>query len=122
MEATMSSTTTTTTVGRGTLPAAGTWSIDRAHADVGFVGRHFGLTKIRGRFTGIEETVTIADHIESSGVAVTIAMATVETGERARDDHLRSGDFFDVDHHPTATFRSSDLAVAVAEARGRLMG
>ncbi|WP_332666402.1 YceI family protein, partial [Aeromicrobium sp.] len=36
------------------LPAAGTWTIDPGHAEVGFIGRHFGLTKVRGRFTGVE--------------------------------------------------------------------
>ena len=39
------------------VPAAGTWAIDPGHAEVGFVGRHFGLTKVRGRFTGIDGAV-----------------------------------------------------------------
>ena len=36
--------------------APGVWTIDPGHAEVGFVGRHFGLTKVRGRFTGIDGT------------------------------------------------------------------
>lgn len=36
------------------MPAAGLWVIDPGHAEVGFVGRHFGLTRVRGRFTGVK--------------------------------------------------------------------
>lgn len=93
------------------LPAPGTWRIDPGHAEVGFVGRHFGLTRIRGRFTGVSGQVVVADDIARSTVEVDIDMATVASGDQARDDHLRSNDFFAVDDHPTARFRSTGLAV-----------
>jgi polyisoprenoid-binding protein YceI len=112
--------TTTENAERTEVPPPGSWTIDSGHADVGFVGRHFGLTKIRGRFTGVEGTVTIGDPVERSTVEVSIAMATVISGDRARDDHLQSADFFDVEQHPTATFRSTSLTVAGR--RGRLAG
>jgi polyisoprenoid-binding protein YceI len=91
------------------LPAAGTWRIDPGHAEVGFVGRHFGLTKVRGRFTGVSGDVLVADDVAQSSVTVDIDMATVSSGDTARDDHLRSADFFDAEAHPTATFRSTGL-------------
>jgi polyisoprenoid-binding protein YceI len=78
----------------------------------GFAGRHFGLTKIRGRFTGVDGTVTIGDDIGASHVEATIDMASVTSGDQSRDDHLRSADFFDVEHHPTATFRSIGLTAS----------
>ncbi len=93
------------------LPAAGVWSVDPSHSEVGFVGRHFGLTKVRGRFTDVEGTVTIGDDIATSQIEVVIAMASVSSGDAARDKHLRSGDFFDVERYPTATFRSTGLVV-----------
>lgn len=99
----------TTTTSSTTRPAAGSWTIDPGHAEVAFVGRHFGLTKIRGRFTGVEGTITIADHIQESTVDVTIDMATVESGSADRDDHLRSSDLFAVDDHPQARFRSTAI-------------
>ncbi len=91
------------------LPSAGTWTIDPGHAQVGFVGRHFGLTKVRGRFTGVEGALVIAEAIEDSTVSVDIEMATVSTGDQTRDDHLRSSDLIDVAEHPNANFRSVRL-------------
>jgi len=99
----------TRTVAGTDLPAAGVWTVDPGHAEVGFVGRHFGLTRVRGRFTGVEGTVVVADDPARSSVDVVIDMATVTSGDRSRDDHLRSADFFDVEHHPTARFRATHV-------------
>lgn len=93
------------------LPAPGAWILDPGHADVSFVGRHFGLTKIRGRFTGVSGEVQIAEPITDSTVAVTIDMASVDSGSSDRDEHLRSEDLFDVENHPTSTFRSTHIDV-----------
>ncbi|MGI6876067.1 YceI family protein [Amycolatopsis sp. 3B14] len=103
------STTPTRRLGEVELPAAGTWRIDPGHAEVAFVGRHFMLTKVRGRFTGVDGAVEIAENPADSKVSVTIDMASVHSGDQARDDHLRSADFFDVPAHPTATFVSGDV-------------
>ena len=89
------------------LPAAGTWTIDPGHTELAFVGRHFMLTRIRGRFVGVEGAVVVGDDPAESTIEVQIDMTSVDSGDQARDDHLRSPDFFDVDQWPTATFRSS---------------
>ena len=86
------------------LPASGRWQIDPGHTEAAFIGRHFMLTKVRGRFTGVTGTIVVADEPGESTVEVTIDMASVESGSQARDDHLRSADFFDTAQHPTATF------------------
>jgi polyisoprenoid-binding protein YceI len=91
------------------LPTPGTWVVDPGHADVSFIGRHFMLTRVRGRFTGVSGAVIVADDPSRSSVAVTIDMASVSSGDQARDDHLRSADFFDVEAHPTATYRSTGV-------------
>jgi polyisoprenoid-binding protein YceI len=93
-------------------PAPGTWAIDPGHADVGFVGRRFGLTRVRGRFGGVAGTVTIADDLARSSVAVAIDLTTVDTGSANRDESLRSANFLDVEQHPTATFRSTGIELA----------
>ena len=89
------------------LPAPGRWVIDPGHTEVAFVGRHFMLTKVRGRFTGVEGTITVADDPTDSVVDVTIDMASLESGSSERDDHLRSADLFDVEQWPTARLRST---------------
>jgi polyisoprenoid-binding protein YceI len=101
----------TQTIGGVELPAAGTWVIDPGHAEVGFVGRHFGLTKIRGRFTGVDGTVHVTGEPTDSTVEVDIDMASVDSGSADRDNHLRSPDFFDVDNHPSAHFRSTAVTL-----------
>lgn len=95
---------------RGTiLPVPGVWDLDPGHTEVAFTGRHFMLTKVRGHFSGITGTVTVAEDPEASAVEVAIDMATVESGNPTRDDHLRSADLFDVATFPTATFRSTAI-------------
>jgi polyisoprenoid-binding protein YceI len=101
------SVTATRMVGGVELPIAGSWRIDPGHAEVGFVGRHFLLTKVRGRFTGVEGAVEFADDPAASRVSVVIDMSSVTSGDDARDTHLRSADFFDVENHKEATFVST---------------
>ena len=62
-------------------------------------------------------TVVIAPEVEQSSVEVVIDMASVNSGDATRDDHLRSADFFDVSVHPTATYRSTGLTVDGDRAR-----
>jgi polyisoprenoid-binding protein YceI len=104
--------TATRSVNTTDRPAAGTWTVDPGHAEVGFVGRHFGLTKVRGRFTGVEGTVVVGDELTASSIDVAIDMASVSSGDQSRDDHLRSADFFDVERHPRATFHSDSVVAS----------
>lgn len=90
-----------------TLPAAGTWTIDPGHADVAFVGRHFLITKVRGRFVDVRGEIRFAEDPSDSSVRVVIGMASVESGNATRDEHLRSAELFDVAAYPEATFTST---------------
>src|SRR5579859_1780578 len=102
------------------LPVPGRWEIDPGHTEVAFIGRHFMLTKVRGRFTGVTGSITVAGDPGDSTAAVTIDMASVDSGSQARDDHLRSPDFFDSARHPTASF--AGRAAGWHGTRGRLAG
>jgi polyisoprenoid-binding protein YceI len=88
---------------------AGTWAIDPVHSEVGFSVRHMMVSKVRGRFTTFSgEIVTGADPLDSS-VTAEITLDSIVTGQEQRDAHIRSADFFDVENHPTMTYRSTGL-------------
>ncbi len=95
-----------------TLPAglvAGTYVIDPAHTEVGFVARHAMVTKVRGRFTEVEGTLTFGDTVQESTATATIQAASVSTGNPDRDGHIKSADFFDVETFPTITFAATGV-------------
>src|SRR5256712_10863172 len=89
------------------IPVAGVYAIDGPHTSVEFVGRHLMITKVRGRFNDVRGQITIAEDPEKSHVDVEIGVASLSSGNDDRDAHLRSADFFDVEHYPTITFAST---------------
>lgn len=109
---------TTTTVA---LPATGTYALDQSHSHVGFRVRHLMVAKVRGRFTEVAGTISIADDPVSSSVEVTIPLASIDTRDEQRDAHLRSPDFLDVEQFPTMTFRSTGVR-EVGEGRYEVAG
>jgi polyisoprenoid-binding protein YceI len=95
-----------------TLPATGTYAVDASHTHVGFKVRHLMVSKVRGRFADFEGTVTIAPEPLESSVAVTVQLASIDTRDAGRDEHLRGADFFDADNHPTMSFTSTGVREA----------
>ena len=94
-------------LGDRVIPVAGVYEIDGAHTSVEFVGRHLMITKVRGRFNDVRGQITIAEDPEKSHVEVKIGVASLSSGNDDRDAHLKSADFFDVEHHPTIAFAST---------------
>jgi polyisoprenoid-binding protein YceI len=88
---------------------AGAWEIDKGHTHIGFTARHLMVSKVRGSFGEFEGTVTIAENVLDSSVSATVSMASVTTGDAQRDGHLQSGDFFDIENHPTMSFTSTGI-------------
>ena len=89
---------------------AGTWTIDPTHSEVGFSVRHLMVSKVKGKFSEFEGAITIAQDPKQSTVEAEITLASVDTGDENRDGHLKTGDFFDVETHPTMTFASTSVA------------
>jgi polyisoprenoid-binding protein YceI len=91
------------------IPAAGTYALDAAHKRVGFVVRHLMVSKVRGQFAEASATITIGEDPLQSAVSASITTVSVETGQTDRDNHLRSGDFFEAEKYPTIEFRSTGI-------------
>jgi len=92
-----------------TIPVAGTYELDPNHKRVGFVVRHLMVSKVRGNFGEATATITVTDDPMQTSVTATVNTASVNTGQTDRDNHLRSGDFFDVEKYPTMEFRSTGI-------------
>lgn len=90
------------------LPA-GTWTVDAAHSELGFVARHLMVTKVRGQFKEFEGTVKVGESLTDSQVSAVAQLASIDTGSADRDAHLKSADFFDVENNPTMSFTSTEV-------------
>jgi polyisoprenoid-binding protein YceI len=89
------------------LPAAGTYVLDPSHTRIGFIARHLMVTKVRGNFGEFDGTITIAEDPAKSTAQATIKALSIETGVTDRDNHLRSGDFFEAEKYPELTFANA---------------
>lgn len=89
--------------------ATGTWTIDATHTSVGFQVRHLAVSKVRGTFDDVAGTIEIAENITDSKVNGTVEVASVNTRNADRDNHLRTGDFFATDEFPEITFTSTEI-------------
>src|SRR5690606_4722562 len=87
----------------------GTWKIDPAHSEVSFTVRHMVISKVRGRFTSFEGAITTAEDPLASSVTASIDLASVDTANAHRDEHLRGPDFLDAAEYPVMTYRSTGL-------------
>ena len=95
---------------------AGTYALDPAHSNFNFSVQHMGLASVTGAFRDVAGTVTVGAAGLSTLRATATAQATsIDTGVEARNNHLRTADFFDVANHPTVTFEST----GVTNVRGR---
>lgn len=89
---------------------AATYTLDPAHTTIGFKAKHLMIANVKGVFEKFKGTVAIDESdITKSKVTVSIEMASINSNIAKRDEHLRSGDFFDVAKFPTMTFESTKV-------------
>lgn len=87
----------------------GTWKLDPTHSELSFTVKHLMISKVRGIFEKFDVTIVTAEDPHDSTIEATIDVASVNTNVEARDNHLRTSDFFLVDEHPTMTFKSTSF-------------
>ncbi|MBR9990740.1 MAG: YceI family protein [Gemmatimonadetes bacterium] len=89
------------------------FDIDQGHSYVGFTVRHLGVTNVKGKFTRFSGHIMLNEtDVTLSTVSVTVETGSIDTSNQRRDDHLRSGDFFEAETFPALTFVSSRIARA----------
>lgn len=105
-----------------------TWNLDPTHSSIAFTVRHMVVAKVHGRFARYEGTLRLPEG-EPTGasllqgeVEVSIDTASIDTQVEARDNHLRSPDFFDAAQFPRITFRSTGVTGAAGEGGLRIAG
>ena len=87
---------------------AGTWKVDLAHSEISFSVRQL-VTRMRGRMTNFDIAIVTGADPSDSSVSATIDLASVETGNARRDEHIRSSVFLDVASHPQVTYESTGV-------------
>lgn len=105
-----------------TILESSTWTLDKAHAKLGFSIRHLMVSDVEGSFKMTDATVTASKDDFSDAVAeMTADAATVNTDNEQRDTHLKSADFFDVAKYPTITFKSTSFT-KIADKKYKVKG
>lgn len=90
--------------------ATGTYNIDPAHTRIGFVARHAMVTKVRGSFNEFTGSGYFdADSPSASRLELTLQVASIDTRNADRDNHLKTNDFLDLENYPTIRFVSTSV-------------
>ena len=94
-----------------TIPGyvAGTWALDAAHSTIEFSVRHLAISKVKGTFGKFDVTVVTTENPLDTTLTASIDVASVNTGQKDRDAHLQTSDFFLIEEYPTIDFVSTGV-------------
>lgn len=86
------------------------WAIDPTHSEIGFKVKHMMFTNVSGKFDAFEASAeTEGDIFEAAKISFAAQADSVNTGNTDRDNHLKSGDFFDAAQYPKLEFASTSF-------------
>ncbi|MDQ0429625.1 polyisoprenoid-binding protein YceI [Planomicrobium stackebrandtii] len=86
------------------------WTVDTAHSEIGFSVKHMMISKVKGSFTSYEAVVEAnEENLQGALIDFKIDVASINTNNTDRDNHLRSADFFDAEQFPYITFKANDI-------------
>lgn len=88
---------------------SGTWTVDPIHSSVGFEIKHMMISTVRGHFKQYEGTLEAAEDYHDSRIWGSAQVASIDTNNADRDEHLRGPDFFDAERWPTIDFESTAI-------------
>ena len=86
------------------------WAIDPTHSEIGFKVKHMMFTNVSGKFGTYDATIaTEDDNFENASMEFSADINSISTNNADRDNHLKSGDFFDAENHPKLTFKATSF-------------
>lgn len=86
------------------------YEIDKPHTRVGFAVKHMVISTVRGEFSDYDGKIFFDENdMTKSSVEGSIKVASITTNNEKRDNHLRSGDFFDAEKYPEIKFKSKKV-------------
>ncbi|MCM3177693.1 YceI family protein [Cytobacillus horneckiae] len=86
------------------------WMLDPAHSSVDFSVKHMMIANVKGTFNQFDATIEAdPDDLTSASIELNIDLASVDTRNEDRDNHLRSADFFNVEKNPKMTFATTNI-------------
>jgi polyisoprenoid-binding protein YceI len=103
-------------------PSASRYVLNKDHSKILFSIGHFVVSSTEGQFTAFDGKLVFEPQAPEQGtVTIHVSPGSVSTGIAARDDHLRTADFFDAAKFPLATFESASLT-RTSNTAGKLTG
>jgi polyisoprenoid-binding protein YceI len=92
------------------VSSAATYEVDPSHTQVLFKVRHLGISNVTGLFSEFTGTLEFDPNaVVSSSVKAEVSVASIDTQDKKRDDHLRGEDFFNVKKSPSMRFQSKKI-------------
>jgi len=86
------------------------WTVDPTHSSVDFSVRHMMIANVKGAFHQFEAQVEAdPQDLTTADITFTVDLSSVDTRNADRDNHLKSGDFFNVEQNPNMTFKSTSI-------------
>lgn len=87
------------------------WTVDQSHSSVGFEVKHMMVSKVKGQFDSYKSEVEAEDitDLTTATIAFKFDVASINTKNEDRDNHLKSADFFDVENYPSIDFASKNI-------------
>lgn len=86
------------------------WTFDKSHTTIGFEVTHLVITTVEGKFKSYEGTVmTNGDSFDNAKIEFTADIASIDTDNEKRDEHLKSDDFFNAEAFPKLTFKGKSM-------------
>jgi polyisoprenoid-binding protein YceI len=89
------------------------WQNDDPHSQLGFTVSHLGINDVSGTFNDFDVTVQSSKpDFKDAVIELSAKTSSIDTRVEARNNHLKSADFFDVEKYPAMNFKSTSIKPA----------